>query len=237
VIESELFGHAQGAFTGATRDKAGLLEVADGGTAFLDEIGEMPVDLQSRLLRFLETGELRRVGATRNVRVDTRIVAATNRDRNSLQQGDRFRSDLYYRLAHAVIVLPPLRHRGDDILLLTEHFLEEASVENGKDTFLSESAVTAIRAHAWPGNIRELKSVIKRAVILAAEHRSIEATDLGLTQSDALPATLIEELAHNERAKIVEALRQTRGSRTDAARLLGIPRTTLINKIRRYGLS
>ncbi len=236
VIESELFGHAQGAFTGAARDKAGLLEVCAGGTAFLDEIGEMSLELQSRLLRFLETGELRRVGATRNVRIDTRIVAATNRLPGELEAGNGFRQDLYYRLAHAVVVLPPLRQRGDDIELLAQHFLEAACVEQGKDVALSEEAVEALRAHRWPGNVRELKAVMKRVVILSPGDHVVTVTDLALKPATA-PSTLLEELAHSEREKIAAMLKHVAGSRTEAAKALGIPRTTLLNKIRRYGLS
>ena len=236
VIESELFGHAQGAFTGAARDKAGLLEVCAGGTAFLDEIGEMSIELQSRLLRFLETGEMRRVGATRNLRIDTRIVAATNRGPAELEGGDGFRQDLYYRLAHAVVILPPLRQRGDDIELLAQHFLETACVEQGKDVVLSEEAVEALRAHRWPGNVRELKAVMKRIVILSPGDHVVTVSDLALRPATA-PSTLLEELAHSEREKIAAMLKHVAGSRTEAARALGIPRTTLLNKIRRYGLS
>ncbi len=233
VIESELFGHSVGSFTGAHRDKAGLLEVCDGGTVFLDELGEMPIDLQSRLLRFLETGELRRVGATKNVRVDTRVVAATNRSRVALETGEHFRHDLYYRLAHAVVTLPPLRHRGADVELLAHHFLAEANLEYGKRVALSVQAMTALREHSWPGNIRELRSVLKRVVILGAADHVVTTSDLGLTPSVG-PTTLLEELEVNERARIAEALKHARGSRTEAAKALGIPRTTLINKIRRY---
>ena len=236
VIESELFGHAQGSFTGATREKAGLLEVCGGGTAFLDEIGEMSLELQSRLLRFLETGELRRVGATRNLRIDTRVVAATNRAPGELEAGGGFRQDLYYRLAHAVVVLPPLRQRGDDIELLAQHFLEAACVEQGKDVALSEEALEALRAHRWPGNVRELKSVMKRVVILAPGDHVVTVADLALKPTTA-PATLLEELAESERDKIAAMLKHVSGSRTEASRALGIPRTTLLNKIRRYGLS
>jgi len=236
VIESELFGFAQGAFTGATREKAGLLEVCDQGTAFLDEVGEMALELQSRLLRFLETGELRRLGSTRNVRVDTRIVAATNRTREVLERGEHFRQDLYYRLAHAVVVLPPLRRRADDVELLALSFLDEACTEHGKDVTLSPEVLDALRAHTWPGNVRELKAVVKRAVILAPAVHEVSVSELNLSAA-AAPATLLEELERSERAQIEEALRHARGSRTEAAKALGIPRTTLINKIRRYKLS
>ena len=175
IIESELFGHMAGAFTGATRDKAGLFEVCSEGTVFLDEIAEMSVELQSRLLRFLETGESRRVGSNRNIACDTRIVAATNRDRTALERGEGFRTDLYYRLAHAVVVLPPLRARGDDVELLTDFFLAQACREEKKDVSLSGAARTRLLAHPWPGNVRQLRSVIKRVVILAAPGHEVAA--------------------------------------------------------------
>jgi two-component system NtrC family response regulator len=235
MIESELFGHVAGSFTGASRDKAGLFEVCDGGTIFLDEIAEMSVELQSRLLRLLETGESRRVGSTRNVAVDTRVVAATNRPRHGLESGEGFRPDLYYRLAHAVITLPPLRRRGGDLDLLIERFLDEACAEEGRTVTLSSAARKRMRAHAWPGNIRQLRAAIRRMVLLAANGDEIPESMLELDAGTA-PATLFEELEETERQKIAEALAASRGSRTEAARSLGIPRTTFINKMKRYGL-
>jgi transcriptional regulator with PAS, ATPase and Fis domain len=236
VIESELFGYVAGAFTGAVREKAGLLEVCAGGTAFLDEIGEMPLELQARLLRFLETGELRRVGATKNLKVDTRMIAATNRDPATLERGEHLRRDLYYRLAHGVVALPPLRQRGEDVGLLIEYLLNDACEEAGRKVRLSEEAEAMLREHSWPGNVRELKGVLKRLVILAADGHEIAASEIALGTATA-PSTLLEELAENERARIAEVLQQTRGSRTDAAKALGIPRTTLLNKMKRYGLT
>jgi sigma-54-dependent transcriptional regulator len=235
IIESELFGHVVGAFTGATRDKAGMFEVCDGGTVFLDEIAEMPVDLQSRLLRFLETGESRRVGANGNIAVDTRIIAATNRERGALERGESFRLDLYYRLAHAVIALPPLRQRGDDIELLASHFLDEACAAARRQVHLSPAAVRRLTSYSWPGNVRQLRSVLKRVVLLSADGHEVTPEALQLENAE-VPATLIEELEQAERRRVSEVLAQARGSRTDAARILGMPRTTLINKLRRYGL-
>ena len=235
IIESELFGHVVGAFSGASRDKPGLFEICDGGTVFLDEIAEMSQELQSRLLRFLETGESRRVGATRNIAVNTRVVAATNRERFSLEKGEGFRTDLYYRLAHAVVTLPPLRRRGDDVALLIDHFLAQASREEEKRVRLSDPARRRLLGHSWPGNVRQLRSVIRRAVILATDGREISADELELGDSQAA-TTLLEELEQAEKRRVIEALQQTRGSRTEAAKVLGVPRTTLLNKLKRYGL-
>ncbi len=236
IIESELFGHVAGSFTGASRDKPGMFEVCDKGTAFLDEIAEMPVELQSRLLRFLETGEVRRVGSNSNVAVDTRIIAATNRERAALERGDGFRIDLYYRLAHAVIVLPPLRQRGDDVGLLVEHFLQEACTAAKRQVRLSPAAIRRLAGYSWPGNIRQLRSVIKRVVLLGAEDHEVTPESLQLENSE-VPTTLVEELEQAERRRMGEALAQARGSRTEAARILGLPRTTLINRAKRYGLT
>lgn len=235
VIESELFGHVAGAFTGALREKAGLFEVCNGGTVFLDEIAEMGVELQSRLLRFLETGELRRVGANRNLAVSARVVAATNRGRASLEGGEGVRSDLFYRLAHAVVVLPPLRHRGDDVELLVDAFLENASIEEEKRVTLSAPARQRLIGHSWPGNVRQLKSVVRRAVILTADGHEVAADELELGDGRAA-VTLLEELDQAEKRRVLEALKQVGGSRTEAAKALGIPRTTLLNKLRRYGM-
>ena len=235
VIESELFGHVAGAFTGATRDKPGLFEVCDHGTAFLDEIAEMSVELQSRLLRFLETGEIRRVGANRHIAVDTLVVAATNRERASLERGEGFRPDLYYRLAHAVVVLPPLRRRGEDVDVLVGHFFDEACRAQGKQMTLSVGARNRLVAYAWPGNVRQLRAVLRRLVILAAPGHEIAAHEIQLDDAD-VAATLSEELEQAERRRMVEALAQTSGSRSDAARMLGMARTTFVTKMKRYGI-
>ncbi len=236
IIESELFGHVAGSFTGASRDKPGMFEVCDKGTVFLDEIAEMPVELQSRLLRFLETGESRRVGANGINAVDTRIIAATNRERGALERGEGFRLDLYYRLAHAVIVLPPLRQRGDDVELLIEHFLEEACTAADRQVRLSPDTIRRLRGYSWPGNIRQLRSVIKRVVLLGAEGHEVTPEKLQLENAE-VPTTLIQELEQAERRRVGEALAQARGSRTEAAKILGLPRTTLINRVKRYGLT
>jgi len=236
IIESELFGHVAGSFTGASRDKPGMFEVCDKGTVFLDEIAEMPIELQSRLLRFLETGESRRVGANANIAVDTRIIAATNRERGALERGEGFRLDLYYRLAHAVIVLPPLRQRGQDIELLVEYFLQEACTAANRQVRLSPTAIHRLAGYSWPGNIRQLRSVIKRVVLLGAEGHDVTPEKLELENAE-IPTTLLQELEQSERRRVGEALSQARGSRTEAAKILGVPRTTLVNRVKRYGLT
>jgi two-component system NtrC family response regulator len=235
IIESELFGHVVGSFTGATRDKAGIFEVCNKGTVFLDEIAEMSTELQSRLLRFLETGESRRVGANGNIAVDTRIIAATNRDRRDLERGKDFRVDLYYRLAHAVTTLPPLRQRGDDVRLLVEHFLAEACAAAGRQVELSPATMQSLIDYPWPGNVRQLRAVIKRVVLLAKHDRVVTPEQLELHNAE-VPTTLNGELEVEERRIVQEALVKASGSRTEAAKILGVPRTTLVNKIRRFGL-
>ena len=235
VIESELFGYVSGAFTGATRDKVGLFEACDGGTSFLDEVGDMPVELQGKLLRFLESGESRRIGSIKNISVDTRIVAATNRERAALERGERFRLDLYYRLAHAVVALPPLRHRGEDLSLLLDYFLEQSSAALGKQVELSPAARQRLESYAWPGNVRQLKSVLHRLVILATPGRAIAAEQIELEGSSA-PGSLFEELEQQEKRRMREALAQARGVKADAARALGMSRTTFISKLKRLGL-
>ena len=235
VIESELFGHVAGSFTGASRDKPGLFEVCDGGTAFLDEIAEMPIELQARLLRFLETGEIRRVGSNRNLSIDSLVVAATNRDRAGLEKGEGFRPDLYYRLAQAVVVIPPVRKRGEDVDLLVGHFFEEACRVQGKQLRLSDGARNRLVAHAWPGNVRQLRGVLQRLVILGAPDQEIPAEAVQLDDAE-VASTLSEELLQAERRRMVEALAQARGSRSDAARALGMARTTLVTKMKRYGI-
>jgi DNA-binding NtrC family response regulator len=235
VVESELFGHVSGAFTGATRDKPGLFEICDHGTAFLDEIAEMSIDLQSRLLRFLETGEIRRVGANRTLRVDTLVVAATNRERAALEKGEGFRTDLYYRLAHAVVVIPPLRRRGDDVDLLLSHFLEKANRVHRKQVTLTPAARNRLNAHPWPGNVRQLNAAMRRLVILAPPDHAVGVDEVQL-EDPGVAGTLTEELEQAERRRMAEALAQAKGSRSDAARALGMARTTFVTKMKRYGM-
>ena len=235
IIESELFGHMAGAFTGASREKPGLLEVCEQGTVFLDEVGEMSPELQTRLLRFLETGEVRRLGSTESRAVRTRVVAATNREKAELERGEGFRTDLYYRLAHAVLVLPPLRRRAGDIELLADHFLAEVCEEEGKEVTLSPGARAKLKGYGWPGNVRQLRSLMRRMVLLSSAGQEVMAEALELDEA-RVPGTMLEELAEAERGKIAAAMREARGSKTEAAKALGMPRTTLINKLRRHGL-
>jgi len=250
LLESELFGHERGAFTDAKSTKRGLFEVADGGTVFLDEIGEMKPYLQSKILRFLETQTFMRVGGEREIKVDVRIIAATNRDLENMVREGVFRKDLYYRLKVMVIEIPPLRDRGEeDVLLLSNLFIEENNKEYGKQVRgFSEEAKKLITGYHWPGNVRELKNVIERAMIL---------TDQKWITSELLPFELkeikrsapsvfenglpqgIEEMSLEgiEKIYISRVLDKLEWNKSKAAKLLGITRTTLREKIRRYQLS
>jgi two-component system response regulator HydG len=203
---------------------------------FLDEIGEMSPDLQAKLLRFLETGTLRRVGATRDQQVDTRIVAATNRERASLQSGNSFRSDLYYRLAHAVYELPPLRARGDDLELLINHFLDVYNRANQKSTRFSEPALARMLQHGWPGNVRELRAVIHKLVVAAPAHAVFTPRELPLVDSNAAANNFLGETVSNEKKRILAALEQAHFVKTEAANILRISRTTLLSKMKRMGI-
>jgi transcriptional regulator with GAF, ATPase, and Fis domain len=253
LMESELFGHARGAFTGADRDRPGLFEAADGGTIFLDEIGEMDVEMQSKLLRVLQDGEVRRVGGTTSKRVDFRLICATNRDLQALCREGRFRTDLYYRIAVIQIGLPPLRERREDIPLLARHFLERAQARAGTGApvrELSEEAVRLLARYQWPGNVRELENEVERAFALASgriepEHLSQHVRDPRPLRSGAaggphatldLRALLSRAQEQVERAAIEEALRRTKWKKVDAAALLGVSRPTLDAKIEKYGV-
>lgn len=238
LVEGELFGHMQGAFTNATREKEGLFEYANGGTIFLDEIGEMSVDLQAKLLRVLESGEIRRVGGTNSIHVDVRVVAATNRDRAAMESGEGFRSDLYYRLSHAMIELPPLRQRGEDIEFLVEHFLDEFCARYRKRVSVSPEAMGRLVGNFWPGNVRQLRATMERLIVSARSVHTLMPREVPAPASAnvARPASLEEELLQKERQRIVEALEKTRWVKADAARLLRMSRTTLIAKMKRMGV-
>ncbi len=249
LLESELFGHVKGAFTGADRDKTGLLEVAGAGTLLLDEISEMPMDLQAKLLRVLQERCFRKVGGVRNVSCNATIIASSNRNLLSEVQANRFRRDLYYRLDVSPIVLDPLRSpkRRDDIRLLAEHFLETSKIcPEKRDVALSLTrlAVEALERHDWPGNVRELRNVIERAILLETTNQiglnSIVINSTECAQvSDDPTSGLIKgfSLAKAERELIFRALQETGWQKTRAAALLGITRATLYAKVKQYKIA
>jgi DNA-binding NtrC family response regulator len=235
VLESELFGHEKGAFTGAATAKAGLIELADGGTLLLDEIGEMEPESQVKLLRVLESGTFFRVGGTRPRRVDVRVVVATNRDLGEAMREGKFRQDLYYRINTIVIPLPPLRERREDIALLARHFVEASAAYGVKR--LGAAAQAALEAYAWPGNVRELLHAVERAVILS-RGEEIQPGDLPpeIAGSAPAPSAGTGSLEDVERRHIVATLRQVGGHRGKAAALLAIDPKTLYRKILGYGI-
>jgi DNA-binding NtrC family response regulator len=241
LIESELFGHEMGAFTGAVERQRGKFELAHGGTILLDEIGEMDAATQSKLLRVLEEREFMRVGGTRAVRVDVRVLAATNRDVKELVASGRFREDLYYRLNVITIRVPPLRRRREDIPELAQSLLDSICRDNGvPPRRLSESAVTAFLAYTWPGNVREMKNVLESTAI-TRPGPWVEASDLpdgvrGAAIEDADPEPVGATLSDLERDLIRRTLARHAGNRTHAARTLGIGLRTLQRKIGAYGL-
>jgi len=238
--ESELFGHVRGAFTGADRDRIGLFEAADGGTIFLDEVGEMTHRAQVKLLRVLETGEIRRLGEPFFRRVDVRVVSATNADLAALLRQKKFREDLFYRLNGVTVEIPPLRDRLGDVPLIAQYFIERFSREMGKTVKVSPLLSAALRSYRWPGNVRELRHQIERALalvpdagVLVPEHLSFSCT--GPITSEA--ATLAERVLAEERRLILEALERTAWNRTRAAKRLGnMSRTTLVGKMKKLGI-
>jgi DNA-binding NtrC family response regulator len=240
LLESELFGHVRGAFTGAVRDKAGLFEVAGSGTIFLDEIGEIAPTVQAKLLRALQEREIRRVGAERSIKVNARVVAATNRDLREAVSAGTFREDLYFRLGAFVITVPPLRDRREDIPPLVQHFLTRAASRMKKEvSSVSADAMTALMNYRWPGNVRELEHAIERAVILA-NNPNIRVRDLPpeVTQKARVRAgddTL--DLQQQERLMIERALDRFGGNRRRAADALKISTVTLWRKMKQYGIS
>jgi two-component system response regulator AtoC len=240
LLESELFGHVKGAFTDAHRNKTGLFQEADGGTIFLDEIGELPLELQVKLLRVLQEGELRRVGDTRPVKVDVRVVAATLRDLKEEIRKGSFRDDLYYRLNVIEVKLPPLRARSGDIPGLAARFIEKYGRRFGKPVkALSDEALAALLSYGWPGNIRELENVIERAMILE-ETGTIGKLSLPMAHSTAVRSfhDLSIKRAEEELEKelISRALERTGNNRTKAAQILEISHRALLYKIKSYGL-
>ena len=235
LLESELFGHEKGSFTGAYAQKKGKFEVANRGTLFLDEIGEMSANIQVHLLRVLEEKEFNRVGGNEPIKVDVRVISATNRDMKQAVAQGKFREDLYYRLNVVNIELPPLRERIEDIPLLTQHFLKGFALENQKKiTGFSPEATDFLLKHDWPGNVRELENSIERAVILA-RNPVIEVSDL--SQQEVVPAgsaSSAKNLKQVEKKHIQDILAETGGNYTEAARILGISRMTLYNKAKAY---
>jgi DNA-binding NtrC family response regulator len=243
LLESELFGYAKGAFTGAATERKGLFEDADGGTLLLDEIGDMPLLLQGKLLRVLQEGEIRRVGSTAVRRVDVRILASTNRSLRDLISDGKFREDLFYRLNVIPVVIPPLRERPEDIVPLCRHFLTLYGKKLGRASqSLSPDALQVVMDHGWPGNVRELENVVERAVTLssspviaAEEFRTI----LMLGSAGPRPApggATASALQRAERETIIRALREADGNQTRAAAALGMGRNTLWRKIKKYGI-
>jgi DNA-binding NtrC family response regulator len=237
LLESELFGHERGAFTGAVVRRKGKFETAHGGTLFLDEIGDVSAKLQLDLLRALEERRFERLGGNETVQVDVRIVAATNRDLRRAVADGRFREDLYYRLNVIPITLPPLRERREDIPLLVDAIVEQLAVEMARPIAgVAADTMAALITHPWPGNVRELRNVLERAVVVAGG-RILQPSDLGIASAaspDAAPSGEPLSLDDVERRHIAEVMRHTGGNVTQAARLLGIDRVTLYNKMRKY---
>lgn len=231
LIESELFGHEKGAFTGAVGQREGLFELANGGTLFLDEIGELPIDLQPKLLRVLETGEIRRVGSSKNLNVNVRIIAATHRDLPQEIQNQRFREDLYYRIFVLPITLPSLRERKSDIEFLASHFLSDKKQ-------LEPGALSKLKAHDWPGNVRELKNVIERSMILSYGNEKISEEHIRFAATASKPQSkgTAVTLADVEKLAIIEALERNRWRKGEAAKKLGIAKSTLHEKVKKYGI-
>jgi transcriptional regulator with GAF, ATPase, and Fis domain len=262
LVESELFGYERGAFSGAVSAKRGLFEVAHGTTLFLDEIGELSTSVQAKLLRVLESGEVQRLGALRPTHVDVRIVAATNRDLTLQVRRGAFRADLFYRLNGSTIAIPPLRERPDEIAELARYFAIRSRVEPPVE--LAPEALAALRAHSWPGNVRELKAVVERAALVCtagvvqASDLSIDGASIVLDEDAAaalgadppeaerterfsaeeVPTSAFrEELERRERKRTREALDRTGGNQTEAARLLGVSRRTLMKRMDRFGMN
>ncbi|HEV8524473.1 MAG TPA: sigma-54 dependent transcriptional regulator [Terriglobales bacterium] len=240
LIESELFGYVKGAFTGAVRAKEGLLSIAEGGTVFLDEIAELPVDLQAKLLRAIQEKEIRPVGSTKRVPTNVRILAATNRDLETAVEQGTFRKDLYFRLNVVNLRIVPLRERKQDIPLLVDHFLQRLSKSSGTERKLSDEAMKLLLSHDWPGNVRELDNCLERACALSSGP-VIQVADLPTTiqnvqlQPTGTPAGVkIVPIAEMEKQAILGTIDQLHGDKLLAARLLGIGKTTLYRKLKEY---
>jgi formate hydrogenlyase transcriptional activator len=240
LLESELFGHERGAFTGAIAATIGRFQAADRGTLFLDEIGDLPVELQPKLLRVLQERQFERLGSTRTIQTDVRILAASNRDLAQMVQQRQFRADLYYRLSVFPITLAPLRERREDIPLLVQHFVRRFAARMNKPIEqVPEEVMNVLKDHSWPGNIRELQNFVERAVILSTGRVLRPAFD-DLKRVSPPQATSPRTLAEAERSYIVDVLRETKwvvGGRGGAAARLGVARTTLIYRMRKLGIA
>jgi formate hydrogenlyase transcriptional activator len=240
LLESELFGHERGAYTGACTQTKGRFQMADQGTLFLDEIGDLPLELQPKLLRALQEQEFERLGSSQTIRVSVRVVAATNQDLSKLVANKQFRADLYYRLNVIPINLPPLRERVEDIPLLVEYFVRKLSVRLARSIdLIPDQVMEVVKAHDWPGNIRELQNFIERAVVFSPESvLRLPLPDLKLmTKQPSESAS--RTLAEAEREHILEVLKETDGligGQSGAATRLGLPRTTLVYKMRKLGI-
>ncbi|RIL11322.1 MAG: hypothetical protein DCC75_02595 [Proteobacteria bacterium] len=245
LLESELFGHESGSFTGATQTRTGVFEVASEGTIFLDEIGDMPHQLQVKLLRALQEREIKRVGSNKVIKINPRVIAATNRDIDQALELGRVREDLYYRLAVVQFNIPPLRTRSADIDLLCTFFLDYFGSKLGKVLEIDETAMDFLKRYSWPGNTRELENVIERAAILAddvitPDHLGIGIDiDFGLLDEAAKTLTEVADLAAKqaEIEFIRKVLGRTSGNKSKAAQLLGVSYKTLLNKVKEYGLN
>jgi DNA-binding NtrC family response regulator len=244
ILESELFGHEKGAFTGADTSRSGLFEATNGGTIFLDEISETSLSFQVKLLRVLQEQKVRRVGSNTLLPIDVRIVAATNKDLSALIRDGQFREDLYYRLSVVTIQLPSLEERAEDIPLLVQHFLERFNKRNDRQVNIGEGAVKLLVSMSWPGNVRELENLIERLAIFAATDE-ISTEEVGRERdrrSQAIPApgnsatSLPGKLEEMERQEILRVLRESGGNKSAAARKLGIERKTLYEKARRLAI-
>lgn len=243
LLESELFGHERGAFTGAVEMRKGRFELAAGGTIFLDEIGEIPLHIQVKLLRVLENRAFERIGGTETIVTDARVVAATNRDLRAMVERGEFREDLFYRLNVVSLEIPPLRERRDDIPLLVKHYLDLFTKENGKDIGITEAAMASLCAYSWPGNIRELRNCVERMVVLCrGKMIDIDNVPVDIREgvTPGIAKTVLAQpswdLECNEKILIERALNECRGNRTKAAEKLGISRRTLHRKLHTYNL-
>ncbi len=246
LLESELFGHVKGAFTGAIRDKLGRFELANGGTIFLDEIGDISPNMQLKLLRVLQEGEFERVGGTETIKVDVRIIAATNRNLEEMMRKGEFRQDLYYRLNVIPLEVPPLRERKDDIPLLVTHFIEKFSKQFNKEIeAIDEDAMKSLQNYTWPGNIRELENLIERAVVLNKTGRLtvkdfpdyVVHQEIGNEIELDEDSTLTDMVDNFEKQLILKALRENNFNKLRTAEKLGIHRSTFMSKLKKYGIN